>query len=225
MGLRKSKGNMYPWVTHTHAALGGECPHKCPYCYVDNPRWGRAPKYQGNLRLIVSEMATNLGSGRTIFKENCNDLFAADGVLICAVLEHCRKYPDNIYVFQTKNPRRMWDFRDAFPPRTILGTTIETNRTVKGSHAPNPADRVAPMERLPSPKFVTVEPILDFDVAVLLGWIKKITPTFVNIGADSKGHGLPEPSPDKINALIVGIQQAGIEIREKHNLGRLLRES
>ena len=34
MGLTKSKGNMYPWVTHTHANLGGECPHKCRYCIL-----------------------------------------------------------------------------------------------------------------------------------------------------------------------------------------------
>lgn len=34
MALTKSKGNMYPWVTHTHTHLRGECPHGCRYCYV-----------------------------------------------------------------------------------------------------------------------------------------------------------------------------------------------
>jgi DNA repair photolyase len=51
MSLKKSNGNMYPWVTHTHAHLGGECPHRCAYCYVDNPRFGRPAKYTGALRL------------------------------------------------------------------------------------------------------------------------------------------------------------------------------
>jgi len=45
----------------------------------------------------------------------------------------------------------------------------------------------------------------------------------VNIGADSKGHGLPEPSPDKVHALIEKLTGYGIEIREKHNLERLLK--
>lgn len=31
MSLKKSTGNMYPWVTHTHTHLGGECSHKCVF--------------------------------------------------------------------------------------------------------------------------------------------------------------------------------------------------
>jgi DNA repair photolyase len=52
MSLKKSTGNMYPWVTHTHCHLGGQCPHKCVYCYVDNFPYGRPEKYKGALRLI-----------------------------------------------------------------------------------------------------------------------------------------------------------------------------
>jgi hypothetical protein len=33
MPLKKSEGNMYPWVTHTHSHLAGACPHECK-CYV-----------------------------------------------------------------------------------------------------------------------------------------------------------------------------------------------
>jgi len=106
MPLTKSKGNMYPWVTHTHCHLGGECPHKCVYCYVDNPRFGRPEKYQGELRLIEAEFAVKYGSGKTIFIENCNDLFA-EGVsdeYIRRVLAHCRTWPDNTYVFRPRTP-------------------------------------------------------------------------------------------------------------------------
>jgi len=77
MSLKKSNGNMYPWVTHTHSHLGGECPHACTYCYVDNPRFGRPAKYTGPIRLLEDEFKVNYGTGRTIFVENCNDLFAA----------------------------------------------------------------------------------------------------------------------------------------------------
>jgi hypothetical protein len=70
-------------------------------------------------------------------------------------------------------------------------------------------------------KFVTIEPILDFDIDVLLDWIIHIDPEFVNIGADSKGHGLPEPSIEKVMQFIEELTGCGIEVREKHNLERL----
>jgi len=69
MPLKESTGNMYPWVTHTHSELGGECSNKCSYCYVNNPRWGRAPRYCGEVRLIEAETKTRFGSGRVIFTD------------------------------------------------------------------------------------------------------------------------------------------------------------
>jgi hypothetical protein len=65
---------------------------------------------------------------------------------------------------------------------------------------------------------------MDFDVPVLGQWLMEIKPEFVNIGADSKGHNLPEPSADKIMALIDVLNAVGINIREKHNLERLLKK-
>ena len=34
MALTKSRGNMYPFVTHTWNAIKGICFHDCPYCYM-----------------------------------------------------------------------------------------------------------------------------------------------------------------------------------------------
>ena len=69
---------------------------------------------------------------------------------------------------------------------------------------------------------VTIEPILDLDPVVMVGWLKTIEPDFVNIGADSKGSKLQEPTPEKIRELIALIGKAGIEIRKKLNLERLI---
>ena len=68
---------------------------------------------------------------------------------------------------------------------------------------------------------MTIEPLLDFDVDILASWIVVINPEFVNIGADSKKHHLPEPSAEKVNDLIRLITEAGMEVREKANLERL----
>lgn len=70
---------------------------------------------------------------------------------------------------------------------------------------------------------ITIEPVLDFDVSILVGWIARINPEFLNLGADSKNHHLPEPSVEKIEALIAELKKHGIELREKHNLQRLRR--
>jgi len=102
MGIRKSEGNMYGWVTHVHAELGGECAHKCSYCYVNNRRFGRAARYCGEMRIIEKERGVELGRGKVIFKEHMNDLFAegVSGEIIQVILDHCKRWPGNTYVFQ-----------------------------------------------------------------------------------------------------------------------------
>jgi DNA repair photolyase len=231
MPLTKSKGHMYPWVTHTHAHLGGECPHRCSYCYVDSPRFGRPAKYVGPLRLIEAEFAVKYGAARTIFVENCNDLFA-DAVpweFILRVMAHCREWPENTYVFQTKNPMRMGLAAAGghIPLGSLLGCTIETNRDMSAiGSAPPAIERARAMEVLSTHlgwrTFITVEPILDFDLERLYVVLCDARPSFVNIGADSKNHGLPEPSVENVMGLVDRLRAAGIEIREKHNLHRLV---
>lgn len=225
MPLKKSKGNMYHWVTHTHTHLGGECPHKCVYCYVNNPRFGRPERYQGDLRLIDKEFSIGYGKGKTIFIENCNDMFAekVPEDFIKKILNHCNQWPENTYVFQTKNPGRYLPWLNTMPLNRILGCTIETNRAIsKISKAPKPIDRVREMICLSTQRrFITIEPILDFDVDILADWIRRINPKFLSLGADSKNHHLPEPTIDKIHMLVAKLKEYNIELREKHNLQRL----
>jgi len=216
---------MYSWVTHMHSHLGGQCPHKCSYCYVQKNRFGVPARYQGELRLIESEFKVNYGSGKKIFIEHMNDLFAedmADGV-IDLILEHCRTYPNNTYVFQSKNPRRVGDWINDMPPSWMMGTTIETNRSTAAiSNAPEPIKRTFRAYGIES--FITIEPILKFDLKPFMEILKRINPTFINIGADSKGCGLPEPTPAELQDLIKAIQDAGLTIKIKSNLSRLLKE-
>jgi len=224
MPLTKSTGNMYPWVTHTHTHLGGECPHKCKYCYVDNPRWGRAPRYQGPLRLIEKEFTVDYGTEKTIFIEHMNDLFSRwiPQLFISAVMCHCIRFHGNTYVFQTKNPARYHTMEKLYPEKCIWGSTIETNRIIPGiSEAPPPEERMLAMEKLTGRKFITIEPVLDFDVDILASWIDRIRPEFLNLGADSKNHNLPEPTVEKVMKFVDKLKEYGIELREKHNLKRL----
>jgi len=231
MPLTKSTGNMYDWITHKHSHLRGKCPHECHYCYVQamEKRYGGG-HYSGELRLEEKELAVKYGEGKTIFVEHCNDLFAevVDPSFIVAILDHCRRYPDNTYVFQSKNPGRMIGWVNYLPEKCMLGTTIESTMAhqAMGLVAPHPRERAQRISTLASTwcqrTFVTIEPIMDFDVKLMLEWMRWIAPDFINIGADSKGTGLEEPSADKFLALIDGIKGLGIEIKQKKNLERLI---
>ena len=226
MSLKKSFGNMYPWVSHMHTHLAGECGHRCSYCYVGRGRFGRAEKYTGPARLLEKELTVNYGIGKTIFIEHMNDLFCGDipNEWILKIMMHVRDYPGNTYVFQTKNPERALGWRALFPDNSLIGTTIETNRPVKYSQAPPPYSRktgIAELRDRGKRVFVTIEPIMDFDVEILEAWIAEIKPEFVNIGADSKGSNLPEPGAGKIYAFLNLLKRSGVYIREKNNLERL----
>lgn len=221
-GLSISRGNMYPWLSHMWSPIVG-CPHQCTYCYVRN-RWRDLPATV----TLKPDPWPKLGSGRVIFVEHCGDLFANDvpDEWIRQVLGWCRLFP-NEYVFQTKNPVRVPIFQAErlMPERYMIGTTIETNRDeiiARVSRAPAPIYRSAGMAEIHGPKFLTIEPVMDFDVGFLAALVEEARPGFVNLGADSKHHGLTEPSRGKVLELIEELRDRGIEVRQKTNLERLL---
>lgn len=69
---------------------------------------------------------------------------------------------------------------------------------------------------------VTIEPILDFDLEDFIQLIRSTSPEWVNIGADSKGHNLPEPSSVRVKQLIEAISKF-TKVKIKSNLDRILR--
>jgi len=69
-------------------------------------------------------------------------------------------------------------------------------------------------------KMITIEPIMDFEDMPLESEIRRTNPEFVNIGADSKGHNLPEPSWFKIENLIKELE-IFTKVNLKDNLKRL----
>lgn len=177
----------------------------------------------GELRLDEKTLRDNLGSGRVIFVGSSCDMWAdaVQSVWIEIVLGKIRMSPHNQYLFQSKNPARFKQFR--FPGGTLLGTTLETNRPYDYSQAPSIAERARAMSSVwpwPYEKMISVEPVMDFDLDEFAGWIQHIGPKFVSIGADSKGHGLPEPPKWKLEALIEKLQ-CFTEVKLKSNLKRL----
>ena len=228
MPMNKSRGNMYPWVTHTWNPIRGRCAHQCSYCYIARtPSLAKA--WEQHAQLVDKELKTNLGKGNFIFVGSSTDMFS-DAVPVddlLAVLMYCAKF-DNSYLFQTKNVARMHALERFAPADSVFCTTIETNREliVKAiSNAPPIIDRalhLGAISHTGRTVCITMEPILDFDLGPMLHLVRMIDPTWVSIGADSKGCGLNEPEPGKIHELIDELKRSGISVKEKKNLRRIL---
>lgn len=217
MAMNISKGNMYGFVSHTWNTVKGTCYHDCSYCYVK--RWGNL----NPIRFDEKELRTKLGNGNFIFVGSSNDMFAAEmsSAWIQSTIDHCMKF-DNQYLFQTKNPGRLIEFE--LPQNSVVCTTIESNRFYPEimSNSPSPSERVEAMSRIELPKYVPIEPILEFDIDELVDMIKSCNPIQVNIGADSGNHKLPEPSGEKVLELIGELNRFTI-VKQKKNLKRIVK--
>jgi len=245
--LRKAGGNMYPWVSHVCSPVKG-CFHSCSYCYYPRilKRYGhRVPKHVRFDAKGWDKVNLDGKTPKTIFIAHLTDLFAEDvpDKWIKAVLSKCQDWPANTYVFQSKNPKRFQEFLDCFPPLTIYGTTVETDLPIIAEilqHAPAIKQRVVGLldtkinaevfgengTTHPShlwPKFITVEPIMNFTLSGMTKIIDLIKPDFMSIGADSKKSGLPEPSRQDIMELINEINLRKIKLYIKSNLKRLIK--
>ena len=173
-------------------------------------------------RFEEKELKTNLGEGNFIFVGSSTDMWLGKTVWISKVLTHIVKYPKNTYLFQTKFPFGFYDW--TFYDNQILGITLETNREHTDiSKAINPAKRTADFYEIEhTRKMITIEPIMQFDLKPFVFMIKTIQPEWVNIGADSGGNKLPEPSREKI--LLLGTElKKFTEVKYKPNLKRLLK--
>jgi hypothetical protein len=120
------------------------------------------------------------------------------------ILDAIKTRPDKTFLLQTKNPECLWDFK--IPDNVIVGTTIETNRCTRDiSKAPETEKRYTGLKYMHSKirKSVTIEPIIDFDLDILVQWIQEINPERVWIGFENHGNCLKdkEPAVEKVKEL------------------------
>jgi DNA repair photolyase len=215
MSLNISKGNMYEFITHTWNTVKGECPHDCSYCYMK--RWGK----QSFIHFDAKELKTDLGSGNFIFVGSSCDMWAENipNEWRIETLRYCNKF-DNRYLFQTKNPANI---RLILAYNSHVCVTLETNRWYPEvmRNCPKPADRAEQMKLIRHPLYITIEPIMDFNLPVFVEMIKQCEPLQVNIGADSMRNGLPEPPKEKVLQLTEELEKFTM-VHRKANLKRIL---
>lgn len=64
-------------------------------------------------------------------------------------------------------------------------------------------------------EIVTIEPILQFDEQILIGWLKRINPWIIYIGYDNHKCKLPEPTLNQTRALIKTLCDLDFKVKLK----------
>ena len=220
--VKNKKSNMYQFIDATWNTIKGECFHDCSYCYMK--RWGKLKP----VRFDEKELKTDLGIGNFIFVGSSCDMFAENipDEWIKKTLKHMGMF-DSKYLLQTKNPTRVLDFIDAcvITDKCVICTTIESNKDLFEikRKSPDVFTRAMAMNELSQiiDTYVTIEPIMDFDMDIMVQLIRDCNAKQINIGADSGRNNLPEPTKEKVLQLVSELQKFTI-IHNKSNLQRLL---
>lgn len=151
-----------------------------------------------------------------IFVVAHGDLFGrwVDHRIIYKILAVCSVTHKEMWFFESKNPKRYLEFKDFFPKNTVLSTTIETNReypvAIRGS-TPSPMERFIAMQQVKQatnlPIHISIEPILNFDLTDMIGWMQILAPTKVAVGYDTLNNNLPGPPKWKTMKLIRALEK------------------
>ena len=217
---------MFPIVSSTWNPVSG-CPHNCKYCWarrLAETKLKHTHRYKNGFipKLNYRTFSRRFKRNEIVFTSDMGDLFA-EGIpkeWVLRVLRHVERYPKTYFLFLTKNPARYYEFLKYFPENVVLGATIETNRDdlyteCRISRAPLPSKRYMAMRDLEwDLKFISIEPILEFDLDEMVKWVEDIDPVLTFVGYDNWNNKLPEPRYYDTLELIDKLEYITIVIRK-----------
>jgi len=207
------------------------CRFFCRYCNASRLAKGRlkhSPRYQDGFApaFIEAEMERSFHPGQFVFVAYMGDIFWAMAPDVERIIDRIRQFPETTFLFLTKAPEVYLQWEVDFPDNLLLGTTIESNRDHQVSKAPTAVERFQALSKVAHPrKFLSIEPIMDFDLGTLVSWVRDLHPEIVEVGADNYRNDLPEPSWGKVSALVCCLSDIVPEVVEKPGLDRLCREA
>jgi len=225
------KPNMY---RENHRSINGfvGCGHNCIYCKPSFQRQMKRQKcplckiFVPHLHIDrLKKTPPKTKQGEFIFFPSSGDLAFAIPEVIQAHIDYAKKYSNRTFLIQSKNPEFFEKY--TFPDNVILGATIETNLIVfdvpskyqfydEISKALYPISRFHLMAELAHKrKSVTIEPILDFTLGVMVEWMERIQPEIIWVGYDNHKCHLPEPTLAETMVLVYELRKRGFDVRTK----------
>jgi|GEM_PF-481261 len=221
----KNKGNMYALSVKQWNPFVG-CKYDCSYCKTSFQAQAKRQKqrcircYQYTPHTHPERLTAsipNTEADEFIFTCSSGDISFCPTPFLKKIVKRIQEEPQKTFLIQSKNPKTFE--RVDFPTNVILGVTLETNRDELYdcvSKAPKPSTRYRDFLKVRHPrKMVTIEPVIDFDLDVMVKWIKQIKPCMVWLGYDSRRNDLPEPSDEKFQNLHRELMKAGIKVKLK----------
>ena len=195
------------------------CEYNCLYCYAPKiyEKFSKCEKCQKFIPHFHKErLKQKFKPGETWFVCSMGDISFASFDQFVVILEVISNYPETTFYIQSKNPAYFLEYLEchgAIRRNVVLGTTIETNWDtylhLSISEAPPTEHRYSAMVRLRqrNRRYITIEPVLHFDLDTIVTWIKGIAPEFVYVGclnplSKAKKLQIPEPSLEDIKKLI-----------------------
>ena len=178
--------------------------HRCELCYQYKPHFH------------PERLNKKFKEGETWFVVANGDISFASFDQFADILEVIHNNPKTTFLIQSKNPAYFLEYLECYGAirgNAVLGTTIETNWDtflyLPISEAPPTEHRYSAMVKLKqwNRRYITIEPVFDFDLNILIEWIKEIDPEFVYVGYlnplwKAKKLQIPEPSLEKTLELV-----------------------
>jgi len=212
---------MFPFITCTWNPIGGPCPSNCCYC------WAKAliekhqmKKYLKAEPYFDEKAKLKAKDGDFVFVQDMSDLFAHTVPTMAQfrVMQIIMNHPKIKFLLLTKHVYPYHGFLNlrAIPENVVLGVTVETNQMIfqtpshyqsyqQISRAPLPTNRLYWLSFLSQFRhdlFISIEPILDFNLETFVYYLKAIKPKMVCVGYDNYDNKLPEPMLNKTEQLI-----------------------
>lgn len=205
------------------------CDFHCTYCNARQlalTRLKNSPRYKDGFtpHLVIEELDRKFSPGDFVFVGYMGDIAFAPRCVIIDLLRRIVDQPEVNFLFCSKEPRLYLQWDLAWPDNLYLGATIETDQDLGLSNAPPPGQRYNAMRYLEHHrKFISIEPICDFNLVRLLKWLYDINPEIIEVGADNYHNNLPEPPWEKVEKLVQGLEAICPTVVRKVGLERLMR--